>query len=281
MANLRQTQARLVASYHILHHHHVFNERGTISIRNPTNPETFITSTRPAICVSSDADLSEWNVDTGTSVDGQHRGGASVRSSSASAQIYIHSCIYSQYPGVQSIVHSPSSESIVYGLCQASGSMTRAIFNEAGFLDDYNPILDLSQHNHRISATHPNNLLVDHASLGDALARSLTSQTNGTHEGPLLPEHGVVFIRGNGAVVWSEGLEDAVHKAVNLQRNTEIQTAAMGQRVDTEIEIAYMNKDEQVDCARASTERAPGAWEAWATEVSRMPLYRNNLTNLI
>jgi len=155
--------------------------------------------------------------------------------------------------------------------------MTRAAFNAAGFLDEFNPIFDPARHYHRLSASHPNNLLIDHTALGDALARSLTTQTNGTTDGPLLPQHGVVFIRGNGAVVWSQGLEDAVHKAVNLQRNTKIQTAAMVQRADTELEVTYLNNSEQVDCARASTALAPSAWEAWATEVSRLPLYRNDL----
>jgi hypothetical protein len=64
----RHTLARLITSFHILHRHNILNEAGTISIRNPSNPATFIINNRSAISISSPADLDEWYVDNGSLV---------------------------------------------------------------------------------------------------------------------------------------------------------------------------------------------------------------------
>ena len=105
-----------------------------------------------------------------------------------------------------------------------------------------------------LPAPHQQNLLINNAVLGSALAESLDTSTVDLVDERLLPQHGVVYIRGNGAVVWSDYLEDAVYKAVNMQRNAEIQTAAMLQRVGSDMEIIYLNRREAVDCAHAGSE---------------------------
>ena len=110
--------------------------------------------------------------------------------------------------------------------------MLRAVYNEAGFVNEYNPIFDPDECRPVLPPDHPQNLKIDHPILGVALAESLnrSSETDGP-EDSRLPADGVGFVRGNGAVVWSsEGVEELVHRCVNLQRNAEIQTASMLQR---------------------------------------------------
>jgi ribulose-5-phosphate 4-epimerase/fuculose-1-phosphate aldolase len=280
-ADLRHILARLITSYHILHRHNILNEAGTISMRNPFNPDTFITSDRPAILVSSLADLIELYVEDGSPIQ-QSLGSLLTRPSSHSnSEGYIHSCIYAKYPGVQSIVHSTAVEFVMFGLCNAGGSMSRAVFNRAGFVDEYNPVFDPTQFHSSLSIAHPQNLLIDHPILGNALAESLTTSTNRIAAEQLLPGHDIAFIRGNGAAIWSDQLEEAVFKAINLQRNATIQSAAMLQRFDSELEIRYLSPTEAADCHKATQESVLSAWIAWATEVLRMPLYRNDLENFV
>jgi ribulose-5-phosphate 4-epimerase/fuculose-1-phosphate aldolase len=277
----RHSLARLITSFHILHHHNILNEAGTISIRNPSNPATFITSNHSAISVSSPADLSELYVNDGSPVQRAVGRVSYPPSHHSNSEIYIHSCLYAKYPGVHSIVHSPAVDFIVYSLCDAKGSMSRAVFNRAGFVDEYNPTFDPTQFRSSLPATHPLSLQIDHPILGNALAESLITSTNGVSDEQSIPEHGVAFIRGNGAVIWNDRLEEAVFKAISLQRNAAIQTAAMLQRADSQLEITYLTPTEAAHCHRASKEAVLSAWGAWATEVLRTPLYRNDLSDFV
>ena len=142
-------------------------------------------------------------------------------------------------------------------------------------------MFDPTQFHSTLSVAHPQNLLIDHPILGNALAESLSISTNGVSGGQSIPRHDVAFIRGNGAVTWGDQLEEAVFKAVSLQKNARIQSAAMLQRFDSELEIAYLSSTEAADCHRAPRKVMLPAWVGCATEVLRIPLYRNNLENIV
>ena len=89
-------------------------------------------------------------------------------------------------------------------------------------------------------------------------------------------------MRGNGAVVWSDkGVEELVYRCVNLQRNAKIQTAAMLQRAGSDLEITYLTGKESIDCQQTNSMSVQLSWRAWATEVSRNPLYRNDLHDMV
>jgi ribulose-5-phosphate 4-epimerase/fuculose-1-phosphate aldolase len=281
MSDVSHTLARLIASHHILHKYRVLNESGTISLRNPSNPVTFITSNRPPILVSSPADLTEYYINDTSVVQQIFDNPSRAPANLANTEIYIHSRIYARYPGVQSIVHSSAVDFVVYGLCDANGSMLRSVCNTAGFVNEFSPIFDPTIHRAVLPTTHPQNLMVDHPTLGDALAESMTHRAsaaeNGAETGRLLPEHHASFIRGNGAVLWAEGLEEVVYKAIQLRKNAEIQTAAMMQRAGSDLEITYLSNSETVDSQRAKRVLIESSWRAWAVEVSRSPIYRNEL----
>ena len=71
------------------------------------------------------------------------------------------------------VAHIRTIDSLVYGLCDAKGSMLRVVYNEAGFVNEYNPIFDSNECRPILSPDHPQNLKIDHPILGVALAESL------------------------------------------------------------------------------------------------------------
>ena len=283
MADVRHRLARLIAGVHILHRQNILDETGTISIRNRNNPATFLTSSLAPVLTSSPDDLDEWYVaDASPVIEGRHGATASGRPRNTE-NIHMRSSIYTRYPDVQSIGHIRTIDLAVYGLCDANGSMLRSVSSEAGFVDEYCPIFDPAHYREALPPDHPHNLKVDHPILGAALAETLSSgpRENGPDAGRA-PEHGVGFVRGNGAVVWSsDGLEDLVYRCINLQRNAKIQTAAMLQRAGSDLEITYLTANEAMDCTNSTGTAAQLSWDAWATEVSRDPLYHNELQGMV
>lgn len=282
MADVRHRLARLIAGVHILHKHGVLDETGTISFRNRNNPATFVTSSLAPVLTSSPDDLDERYVaDASPVIEG--RDGAAASGSPRNTQnIHIHSSIYARYPDVQSIGHIRTIDLVVYGLCDANGSMLRSVFSEAGFVDEYCPIFDPAHSREALPPDHPHNLKVDHPILGAALAETLSSGPRDGSDGGRVPEHGVGFVRGNGAVVWSsDSLEDLVYRCVNLQRNAKIQTAAMLQRAGSDLEITYLSANEAMDCTSSNGASVQLSWDAWATEVARDPLYHNELQGMV
>ena len=282
MTEIRHRLARLITSLHILHHHHVVDEAGTISVRNRKEPPTFVTSSLPPILVSSAEDFDEWYVADASPVS-ENGGRTRASNDPPNAEIFAHSSIYQRYPDVQCVAHIRSVDMLVYGLCDAEGSMLRAVYNEAGFVNEYNPIFDPDECRPVLPPSHPQNLKIDHPILGVALAESLSRspEANGP-EASRLPAHGVGFVRGNGAVVWAAGgIEELVHKCVNLQRNAEIQTASMLQRAGSDLEITYLSLEESIHCQKSIGASVHMSWKAWATEVSRTTLYRNDLQDLV
>ena len=283
MADVRHRLARLIAGVHILHKHGILDETGTISVRNRNNPATFVTSSLAPVLISSPDDLDEWYVaDASPIIEGRNGAIASGRPRNTE-NIHMHSGIYARYPDVHSIGHMRTVDLVVYGLCDANGSMLRSVFSEAGFVDEYCPIFDPAHYREALPPDHPHNLKIDHPILGAALAETLSSspRENGP-DGGRLPEHGVGFVRGNGAVVWSsDGLQDLVYRCINLQRNAQIQTAAMLQRAGSDLEITYLTANEAMDCTKSTARSVHMSWDAWATEVSRDPLYHNELQGMV
>ena len=283
MTDVRRRLARLITGVHVLHRQNVIDESCTISVRNRSNPATFVTSSRAPVLTSSPDDLDEWYVaDASPVIEGSNGATESGRARNTE-NIHMHSSIYARYPDVQSVGHIRTVDLVVYGLCDANGSMLRSVFSEAGFVDEYCPIFDPAHYREALPPDHPHNLKVDHPILGAALAETLSSGPREMgHDGGRVPEHGVGFVRGNGAVVWSpDGLEDLVYRCVNLQRNAKIQTAAMLQRAGSDLEITYLTANEAMDCTSSTGTSVRMSWDAWATEVSRDPLYHNELQDMV
>ena len=268
--------SRLVSAFHILHQHGVLDEVGQISIRNPLDPSTFFTSNVPAILISSKNDLIQWNVSDGSPVASPHNGCRVVEVVPATSEHYIHSCMYDFYPGVQSIVHSQNVNGIVYGLCNSRGSMLQPSYQMAGFIGTHCPIFNVADHYSAMPHDFPHNLLINHKHLGDALAKQFSKslEADGLSD---TPDHTVVFQRGHGFVTWASSIEDVVYRAIHLCRSAQIQSAAMAQRDDMDIEIVYLSEREIKDCNETINRASPLVWAAWVAQVERSGHYHNEL----
>lgn len=273
---MEETLSRLITASHILHQHQILDEKGHISVRNPHDPSTFFISHVPAILVCSTNDLSQWHVRDSSPVAAPYGGCQTVQTVAEFSEHYIDGCIYDRFPDVQSVVHSHNINTIVYGLCNNRGSLLHPAYQMAGFLGSFNPIFDAADHYHTLPPTFAHNLLINHKTLGDAVANTL-SVSSGMDGTASLPDHNAVFLRGNGLVTWATSIEDVVFKAIHIQRNAEIQTTAMTQRYDTDIQMVYLSERETRDCTNSIDRTLPLTWSAWVAQVERSGLYYNAL----
>ncbi|KIW12501.1 hypothetical protein PV08_09778 [Exophiala spinifera] len=276
-----QVLSHLITAFHILHQHQVLDEDGQVSVRNPQDPSTFFTSNLPAILVSSKKDLSQWNVADGSPVDDPYPELAKASEHSAVSEIFAHSSIYKAYPGVQSVLHSHCASAIAYGLCSSWNSMLQPSYLMAGFIGYSPPIFDIARYYVNLPASHPRNLLINTQYLGDELAMTLhrsQREEPRRHNTPtVLPEQKAVFIRGHGYATWAESLEDVVWRAVHIRRDADIQTTAMTQRDNSELEIVYLTEQEAVDCELTINHAEQKHWLSWVAQVDRSGMYRNEL----
>ena len=276
MDDIDATLSRLITGFHILHQQRIFDEHGHVSVRNPADSSTFFTSNVPALLVSSKSDLNQWNVSDGTPVLNPYVGCRVVQAIPHDSEHYIHGSMYNLYPGVQSVVHSQNLSTIVYGLCNSVGSMLQPSYHMAGFLAPQCPIFDAARHYSALPPTYPRNLLINHKYLGDALARAFSSSPEGDGI-VMLPNYATVFQRGHGFVTWATGIEEAVYRAIHVQRNADIQTIAMGQRDNTALEIVYLSEREAKDCQETINRPSRLTWSSWLAQAERSGLYDNEL----
>jgi len=146
----------------------------------------------------------------------------------------------------------------------------------AGFLRSPNPIFDAADHYDGLPPGSAHNLLINHKYLGDAVAETLGS-SSGMDGMDSLPEHNVIFLRGHGFATWASSIEEVVYKAIHVRRSAEIQTAAMAQRDDSDIEIVYLSEREAEDCEKTTNRIYPITWLAWVAQAERSGQYYNAL----
>ncbi|KEF54993.1 uncharacterized protein A1O9_08645 [Exophiala aquamarina CBS 119918] len=273
---MEPTLSRLITAAHILHQQQILDEQGHISVRNPHDPSTFFTSNVPAILVSSKNDLHQWHVRDCSPVTNPYNGCQAVQTVPELSEHHIDGCIYDRYPGVQSVVHSHDLSSIVYGLCNSSGSMLQPSYLMAGFLHSPNPIFDAADHYDGLPPGSAHNLLINYKYLGDMLAETF-SRSYGVNGTDSLPEHNAVFLRGHGFVTWASSIEEVVYKAIHIRRNADIQTKAIAQRDDSDIDIVYLSEREARDCENTINRIFPITWLAWVAQVERSGQYYNAL----
>lgn len=262
----------LISAFHVLHQHRVLDERGQISVRNPTDPETFFISNMPAVLISTRDDIEIRNVSDGSMADSN----IEDTSPHSDSEHFLHSCIYDRFSGVNSVVHSHNQGAIVFGLCNSSGSMLRPTNQMVGFIGPFVPIFDAGKHYPSMASTHSQDLVVNRQYLGNALAK-LFDQSSATNGSRAMPSCKMVLQRGHGFTTCAQSLEDAVFQAVQLCRNTAIQTRAMVQRIETDLEVVYLTEKEGEDSLKTISSTVQYAWSAWLAEVQNTGLYRNDL----
>lgn len=112
----------LITANHVLHYNSVVDAYGHVSVRNPSNPNTFFlsASVAPAL-VSNLDDLVEYKVEDASAVKEDAPRGYLER--------YIHSEIYKKYSEVNSVVHAHAEAVIPFSV---SSVPLRAVFHMGG-----------------------------------------------------------------------------------------------------------------------------------------------------
>ena len=222
----------LVIANRILAHEGVVDAYGHISVRHPERADRFFLScSRSPELVTLD-DLIEYDLDCNP-ID--------LRGRTQYTERPIHGAVYHRRPDVMSVVHNHAYEVIPFTVAQ--GVKLRPLLHTASGIGTDIPVWDIRD---RFGDT---NLLVTTTAQGDDLAAALGANR-------------VALMRGHGAAVAGDSIQDAVHTSVFLKVNARIQTEAMRISAD----ILYLSDGEIAEMQRSRTGHGR-AWEYWARRV--------------
>jgi len=230
MADLSELLRELVVANRILANEGVVDAYGHASIRHPDRPDRFFMScSRSPQYVTVD-DLMEFDLDCNP-IDQRGRRMYGERP--------IHGAVYQARPDVQAVVHNHANEVIPFGL--SKNVKLRPVLHVAATIGADIPVWDIRD------TFGDTNLLVMNMDQGRDLARFLGNRS-------------VALMRGHGCVVAGESIYDAVHKAVYLKVNAELQSEAM--RFG---DVTYLSDGEiEIMSKTPFISQKSRAWEYWA-----------------
>lgn len=260
--DLRKAIQLLISANHILHYHGLVDAFGHISVRNPLFRNQYILASynpgAPAL-VSSAEDFIDYYVSNSEPVfDGQPRG---------YSERYIHGEIYSRYPDVQCVVHSHSETVIPF---MAAGIAIKPVFHMAGFLGvNGPPLFDLTELYPGMGSYTPD-MLIKTPFLGQRLAQKFSSNS-----GSKVPDQPVVLQNKHGFTSIGSSVQQAVYRAIYLQKNCKLLKDAMGLAGGDMDRIGYLTQKEAEGCAKMNWMTQDKAFRLWLREVAVNPLYRN------
>lgn len=216
----------LVAANRILADQQVLDGYGHVSVRNERDPNRYLLARSMAPEITTADDIMEFDLESNP-VDGSGRAMHSER--------FIHGEIYKARADVKSVVHFHAPPVV---LVSVSGETVRPIYHMASFLGEGVPLFDI-----RKSTGQMTNMLVSSGTLGQALAQALGNKP-------------AALMRGHGAVVVGESLQQAVGRSVYLKINAEMQVQALGKNIE------FLDPEE-ARLASVAADSFPKDWELW------------------
>lgn len=262
----------LISANHILHHHGVVDAYGHVSIRHPKNRSIYIMCgyMAPAM-VSSPADLIEYNVADSSTVDPNAKKGYSER--------FIHGELFRRFPAVNCVIHSHAEEVLPYVV---TGVKMKPVYHMAGFLGaDGVKVFDIDPF---YEPGYQRDMLVNNARLGAALAETFITEEKYKQRKLDAPDETVVLMRRHGFTCVGRDIVTAVYRAIYTRINAEAQTKAMAIAnhgpAQEGVEFAFqgLTPEQGVGCAIMNEGFQDKPWRLWVTEVERLPLYENSLS---
>lgn len=219
----------LVIANRILAHEGVVDAYGHISVRHPDRADRFfLAASRSPELVTLD-DIIEYDLDCNP-ID--------LRGRAQYTERPIHGGIYRKRPDVVSVIHNHAYEVIPFTVVH--GVKLKPLLHVAAGIGAEIPVWDIRD---KFGDT---NLLV-------------TTQAHGEDLADMLGGNRVVLMRGHGASVAGGSIQNAVHIAVYLKVNAQLQSEAMRLGGD----ITYLSDGEIAEMQRTSAGHAR-AWEYWA-----------------
>lgn len=218
----------LVIANHILVNEGVLDGFGHISVRHDQAPDRFLIARSMAPGLVTADDILECDVDGNVHDE---------RGRKTYVERFIHSEIYRARPEVMAVVHSHSPAVIPFGV---TGARLRPICHMSGFLGSEVPVFEI-----RHTAGENSDLLVRNQALGQALVKQLGNAA-------------VALMRGHGNVVVGFSIQQVVFRAINTEKNAQLQSEAM--RLG---EINYLTPQEARATAEMNDEHLDRPWQVW------------------
>ncbi len=231
----KELLADLVLANKILFGLNVVDAFGHISVRHPNDPNHYLMARHlpPGMVTAKDIVLFDMDSTPLTHSDKPQY-----------SERFIHSEIYKLRPDVMSVVHCHAYSLIPFGA--AKGARLRPMFHMCGFLGCGVPIFEIRK-------TGGNtDMLIRTPELGKALADSLGDKN-------------VVLMRGHGATMIGNSIQEAVFRAVYSMENASIQMQAHLLADGGEVE--FLNDEEAEKSSRGRN--VPRSWSLWKHQFSK------------
>ncbi|MBU3577265.1 class II aldolase/adducin family protein [Polynucleobacter sp. UK-Kesae-W10] len=226
----------LVIANHILYDQNAVDGYGHISVRNPSNPNTFFLARSIAPSVVTVDDIMEFDMD-GKALHGDTR--------VAYGERYIHSGILKNRPDLNSVIHGHAPPILPYGL---TGTTLKPVYHMSSFLGEGAPIFEIRN----VAKPNPDtDMFISSVDLGNALSQSLGLQY-------------FVLMRGHGYAAGADSIRKAVFRAVYAIQNASIQGEAMKMG-----QVQYLTPGEAA-IAQETIEKTIGRpWQLWSERVKK------------
>jgi ribulose-5-phosphate 4-epimerase/fuculose-1-phosphate aldolase len=225
----------LVLANRILFHFNVVDAFGHISVRDDRDPKNRYLMARhlpPGLVTAKD--IVTFDMDSNPLTHTEQ---------SQMSERYIHGEIYKLRPDVISVVHCHARPLIPFGT--AKGAKLRPMTHMCGFLGCGVPIYEIRD------AGGMTDMLVRTAPLGKALAETLGDKT-------------VVLMRGHGATMVGQSIQEAVFRSVYSMDNAVVQMQAQQLAAGGEVEFLSLEEAEKSSRGR----NVPRAWSLWKHQMT-------------
>jgi len=226
----------LVLANHILYQQNAVDGYGHISVRNPSNPNTFFLSRSIAPSVVQVEDIMEFDMN-GRALNGDTRTPYGER--------FIHSGILRNRPDINSVVHGHASALLPFGL---TGTTLKPVYHMSAFLGEGAPLFEIR---HFAKPTPDSDMFVGNPDLGNALSSTLGLQY-------------FVLMRGHGYAAGADSIKKVVFRSIYAIQNASIQSEAM--KMGT---VQYLSPGEAL-AAQETIEKTIGRpWQLWSEQVKK------------
>jgi len=252
----------LLDANHILHFLGIVDAFGHVSVRNPDNASQFFMSFSLAPALATSQSIITYEINNATALALTFNSSVTGSNIPAGfAERFIHSEIYKAFPDVQGVVHSHTTAVLPFA---AAGVPLKAQMHTAGSLGTKGtPIFDTGTlPNSILPQDQPHDMLIRTAVLGDALARSFSSDS------------AVVLMKGHGMAVRGSSVRNAVFRSFYTLQDAMVQLQAIM------LGGAHgLTPREAHDGANTteSTSLLGRAWQLWVAQVDNAGLYVNDL----
>lgn len=223
----------LVAANRILFDQGVVDGFGHVSVRHETDPSRFLLSRSMAPGLVTAADILEVDNATCKPVDTDR---------TTYLERFIHCEIYKENPAVKAVVHSHSPAIIPFGV---SNVPLKPVYHMSAFLGGNTPVFEI-----REAGGDQTDMLIRSQALGQALAKKLGNSA-------------VVLMRGHGATIVGNSLQQAVFRAVYAEINARLESEAL--RLGP---VVFLNEVEATKAAQTNDGQIGRAWELWKLKAS-------------